>query len=59
MLIKAIIMPAPKTSVGKTVQATEPQFLGTSRVQHTSSIIMTVAVDLLLFVDDPTPQGFT
>jgi hypothetical protein len=40
-------MPAPKTSVDKTVQATEPQFLGTSCLQHTGSTIMTDAVDLI------------
>jgi hypothetical protein len=37
-------MPAPKTSVDKTVQATEPQFLGTSCLQHTGSTFVTDAV---------------
>src|SRR5215218_3694255 len=37
-------MLAPKTSVGKTVQATEPQILVTSRLRHTGSTIMTDAV---------------
>ena len=36
-------MPAPKTSVGKKVKATEPEFLGNSRVRHTDSTIMTNA----------------
>jgi hypothetical protein len=38
-------MPAPKTSVAKIARTTQPQFLGTSHVQHTGSIIMTVAVE--------------
>ena len=37
-------MPAPKTYVRKTVKATEPEFLGTSRVRHTGSTIMIDAV---------------
>ena len=38
-------MLAPETSVRKTVTATEPEFLGTSRVQHTGSTIMTDPVE--------------
>src|SRR5215213_6423125 len=37
-------MLAPKTSVGKTVQAADPQILVTSRLRHTGSTIMTDAV---------------
>ena len=37
-------MAAPKTSVGKMVKATEPEFVGTSRVRHTGSTIMTNTV---------------
>ena len=39
-------MPAPKTSARKTARTTQPQFLGTSHVRHTGSIIMTLAVEL-------------
>src|SRR5215210_1575675 len=39
-------MPATKTSARKTVRTTQPQFLGTSHVRHTGSIIMTLAVEL-------------
>ena len=38
-------MPAPTTSVLKTVRTTQPQFLGTSHARHTDSTIMTVAVN--------------
>src|SRR5215210_3748540 len=38
-------MPAPKTSAGKTARPTQPQFLGTSHVRHTGSIIVTLTVE--------------
>jgi hypothetical protein len=37
-------MRAPKTSVGKTAQTKQTQFLASLRLPHTGSTIMTVAV---------------